>query len=112
MTSGASRQRAMKIVAGPTSADAVHPSPRRRSTTGPCTSAASVMSSLERLVPPILERRIVLGHVAVVEVDEALLLFVGEADPLLDVVRHLGVGDGRVVAHVDCEAFLRGGRHH
>src|SRR5512138_1284475 len=106
MASGASRQTATKIVAGPASAAADQPSPRRVSTTGPRASAVSVMrsrSALERLVPPLLERRIVLGHVGIVEIDQALLLLGREADALLHVVRHLGVGDGRVVTHVDGE---------
>src|SRR5262245_14954421 len=106
MASGASRQTATKIVAGPTSAAEDQPSPRRVSTTGPRASAVSVIRSrsrLERLVPPLLERRIVLGHVGIVEVDQALLLLGREADSLLRILRHLGVGDGRVVAHVDSE---------
>src|SRR4029450_9878554 len=107
MQSGASRQKATKIVAGVISAAAVRPSPRRFSAAGPCVRATSATSTLERLVPPFLERGIVLGHVAVVEVDQALLLLLGEADALSHVGRHLGVGDGRVVAHVDREALLR-----
>src|SRR5258707_5842997 len=99
MASGASRQTATKIVAGVISVAAVRPSPRRFSATGPCARAASVTSSLERLVPPVLERRVVLGHVAIVEVDQALLFLVGEADALLHVGRDLGIGDGRIVAH-------------
>src|SRR5882762_8105245 len=106
MARGASRHKATKIVAGVISAAAVRPSPRRFSATGPWARAASVTSSLERLVPPVLECRVVLGQVPVVEVDQALLLLVGETDALLHVGRHLGVGDGRVVAHVDGEAFL------
>src|SRR5580704_18367254 len=115
MASGASRLRATKIVAGAIRAAAVRPSPRRFSATGPWTSAVSVIrlgSALEGLVPPVLERRIVLGHVGIVEIDEALLLLVGEADALLHVGRHGDVGDGGVVAHVDGEAFLRRWLHH
>src|SRR5262249_30059974 len=58
-------------------------------------------SSLEHLVPPLLQRGVVLGEIAVVEIDEARLLLGGEADALLQVGRHDRVGDGRVVAHVD-----------
>src|SRR5512139_310780 len=112
MQSGASRQKATKIVAGVISAAAVRPSPRRFSATGPCVRATSATSTLERLVPPLLERGVVLGHVAVVEVDQALLLLLGEADALLGVRRYLGVGDRGVVAHIDGEAFLRRRRHH
>src|SRR5471030_3431910 len=98
----------MKIDAGARSADAVNPCPRDLSTTRlmPCPLG------LERLVPPVLERRVVLGDVAVVEIDEALLLFRREADALLQVGCHLGVVDGRVVAHVYREAFLSRRGHH
>src|SRR5215467_6156765 len=101
MASGASRQTATKIVAGPASAAADQLSPRRVSTTGPRASAVSVMrsdqplpispcpSTLERLVPPLLERRIVLGHIGIVEVDQALLLLGREADALLRILRNL-----------------------
>src|SRR6185312_17363564 len=99
---------AMKIVAGASSADAVSPWPRGLSTT----RLMPRRLRLELLVPPVLERRIVLGDVTVVEVDQALLLFRREADALLHVGRHLGVGDGGVVAHVDGEAFLGRSRHH
>src|SRR5882757_2911657 len=103
MASGASRLRATKIVAGAIRAAAVRPSPRRFSTTGPWASAVSVIrlgSALERLVPPVLERRVVLGHVAVVEIDQPLLLFVGEA--LLCRGCHHGV-------EIGVGAFLVGG---
>src|SRR4029453_1365340 len=107
MASGASRQRATKMVAGVIRAAAVSPSPRRFSTTGPCVrAAASVTSDLERLVPPFLPRRVVLAHVAVVKIDQPLLLRLGKADALLQVGRHLGVRDSGVVPHVDGEAFL------
>src|SRR5260370_9338915 len=109
MASGASRQRATKIVAGVISAAAVRPSPRRFSTTGPWASAVSVIrrrSALERLVPPVLERRIVLGHAGIVEIDQALLLLVGEADALLRVVSHLGGRHGGVISPVDSEPSL------
>src|SRR4026208_1241730 len=100
MTRGASRHRATKTVAGVMRAVAVSPSPRRFSTTRPCARPASVTPDLERLVPPFLERRVVLAHVAVVEVDQALLLLLGEADALLGRRRQLGVGDGGGVGHV------------
>src|SRR5271155_4285330 len=116
MASGPNRLTAMNSVAGANRAVAVNPSPGRRSmiATGRGARAMSVIprSPLERLVPPILEVRVVFGHVTVVEIDEQLLLVFGEADALLDVGRHLGIGDGRVVAHVDSERLLCRRRHH
>src|SRR5258708_35731798 len=64
-------------------------------------------SALELLVPPFLERDVVLVHVVVVEIDEFLDLVGGEADALVEIGRDHGVGDGRIVAHVDGKCFLR-----
>ena len=50
-------------------------------------------SALERLVPPLLQRGVVLREVAVVEVDQALPLFRVEADAFFRLGRDLRVGD-------------------
>src|SRR5689334_19170133 len=107
---------ATTTAAGVSIAAALHPNALSRSRG----SAAVVMvpprsrcaSALERLVPPLLERGVVPGEVAVVEVDEALALLGAEADALFGVRRDLRVGDAGVVPHVLGEGFLRGGGEH
>src|SRR5215467_15770016 len=103
------------IVAGESIAAAVHPGALARAEG----RAAAVIvdlrarcgaSTLERLVPPLLERGVVLRKVAVVEVDEALALVRVEADALLRRGRDRRVANARVVPHVLGEGFLcRGG---
>src|SRR5512144_637867 len=104
------------IDAGVIIAAAVHPGARARAGG----SAAAVIadlppsraSALERLVPPLLERSVVLREVPVIEVDQALALVGVEADASLRLRRDLRVRDARVVAHVLGEGFLRGRREH
>src|SRR6185295_1797298 len=57
-------------------------------------------SALERLVPPLLQRGIVLREITVVEIDQSLALVGAEADPLLRFRRDLRIGHRPVVAHV------------
>src|SRR5205809_633146 len=56
-------------------------------------------SALQRLVPPLLERGVILGEVRVIEIDQALAFVGAEADALFGLWRDLGIGDGGVVAH-------------
>src|SRR5262245_37828657 len=60
-----------------------------------------------RLVPPLLQGDVVLGHVGVVEIDQRLDLAGGEADARIEVGGDDGVLDRGVVAHVDGEGLLR-----
>src|SRR4029434_304543 len=111
------RGSAMPIVttmeAGASIAAAVHPAARSCATGGAGAATAVIVaaplrrypiaargSALERLVPPLLERGVVLREIAVVEIDQALSLVRVEADPLLRLGRNLDVGDAPVVAHV------------
>src|SRR5205085_337376 len=64
-------------------------------------------SALQRLIPPLLERGVVLGEVRVIQIDEALALVGVEADTLFGFGRDLGIGDRAVVAHVLGASFLR-----
>src|SRR5215472_3719271 len=70
------------------------------------------VSTLERLVPPLLERGVVLRKIAVVEVDKALALVGVEADALLRRGRDRRVADARVVPHVLGKGFLCRGDEH
>src|SRR5205085_5668683 len=63
-------------------------------------------SAFQGLIPPLLERGVVLGEVRIIQIDEALALFGVEADALFGFGRNLRVGDRRVVAHVFGEGFL------
>src|SRR6516162_94471 len=103
---------ATTIDAGASIAAAVHPSAPSRSRG----IAAAVIdafrsrcegSTLERLVPPLLESRVVLGQVSVVEVDQSLALLGIEADAPLGLRRDIRIGHARVVAHVLGERLLR-----
>src|SRR5207253_10220513 len=69
--------------------------------------ARAASSAFESLVPPLLERRVVLRQVAVIEVDQALALVGAEADALFRFGRNSCIGDGTVVAHVLGEGLLR-----
>src|SRR5438067_4715128 len=53
-------------------------------------------SALQRLIPPLLERGVVLGEVRVIQIDEALALVGVEADTLFGFGRDLGIGDRAV----------------
>src|SRR6266571_3573340 len=69
--------------------------------------ARAAGSAFERLVPPFLERSVVLCQVSVIEIDQALTFLGVEADALFGCGRNLGVGHRGVVAHVLGEGFLR-----
>src|SRR5437667_12662601 len=64
-------------------------------------------SAFERLVPPLLQRSVVLRKVPVIEIDQALPLVCAEANALFRLGRNPGIGDGTVVTHVLGEGFLR-----
>src|SRR6185503_17603491 len=105
---------ATTMAAGASIAAALHPNAPfcSRGTAAVVMVWSRCASALERLVPPLLERGVVPGEVAVVEVDEALAFLGVEADALLRVRRDLRVGDAGVVPHVLGEGLLRGGGQH
>src|SRR5258705_521352 len=116
MTIGSTMPIVTTIDAGAIIAAAVHPgSPVRAGA-----AAAAVIrglprfedSALEALVPPLLQRGIVLREVAVIEIDQALALVGAEADALFRLGRDLRVVDAAVVAHVLGERLLRRRREH
>src|SRR5262245_48579285 len=65
-------------------------------------------SPLEDLVPPFLQRGVVLGDVLVVRREQLGLLLLREGDPLGHGVGQLGVVDRRVIAHGLAESDLGG----
>src|ERR1700759_5773329 len=69
-------------------------------------SAVDARSALEFLVPPFFQCDVVLVHVVVIEIDEFLDFLGREANALVEVWRDGGVGDGRVVTHVDRKGLL------
>src|SRR6266478_1874216 len=108
MTIGSTMPIVTTMDAGATAAAALHPAaPARAAGTSAMIARPLRESALERLVPPLLERSIVLRQVAVIEIDEALPFVGVEADALFRCERNLRVDDGGVVAHVLGEGFLR-----
>src|SRR5437763_1691162 len=113
MTTGSTMPIVTMMDAGATAMAAVHPdAPVRaeRAVTAPMIDPGSPdarSSTLERLIPPLLERGVVLREIPVIEIDQALALVGAEADALFGFGRNLGIGDGAVVAHVLGERFLR-----
>src|SRR5262245_56246981 len=64
-------------------------------------------STLQFLIPPLLQRHVVRRHVGVVEIDQGLDLLRAEANALVELGCHHGIADRGVVAHIDGEGLLR-----
>src|SRR6184192_102075 len=115
MTIGSTMPMVTMMDAGATADAALHPdAPARAAGTAVMIASPRPVreSALERLVPPLLERNVVLREVPVIEIDQALAFLGVEADALFGFGRNPGVANRGVVAHVFGEGFLRRGLEH
>src|SRR5438034_7755993 len=113
MTTGSTMPIVTMMDAGAIAAAAVHPgAPARAGDVATALMiaplAGAAWSAFERLVPPLLERSVVLRQVAVIEIDQALALVGAEAYALFRCERDLGMAARADRAHVFRETFLRG----